>query len=206
MLGWWFSLGHLEVRKTKHDINKGGDPGGQSRVTRAFGALSSCHWFTYGTWYNCYICVQIYLHRKEIMKHILFLWPGRDVLEFFFAKSEKLMTSAITIYPYHNLKASLSTTIGPGTFQPPGSKLREFAAEGFWLSDLFWNICPDWFSQIWVEVEGNPIKHQCSYKKAPLDRWLNSYCTRHRCSDGCFIFPGMSINAAPCLMNWEWTS
>ena len=130
------------------------------------------------------------------MKHILFLWPGRDVLEFFFAKSEKLMTSAITIYPYHNLKASLSTTIGPGTFQPPGSELREFAAKGFWLSDLFWNICPDRFSQIWVEVEGNPSKHQCSYKKAPLDRWLNSYCTRHRCSDGCFIFPGMSINAA----------
>ena len=29
-----------------------------------------------------------------------------------------------------------------------------------------------------------------------MDRWLNSYCTRHRCSDGCFIFPGMPINAA----------
>lgn len=79
----------------------------------------------------------IFAQKRDHETHILFLGPGRDVLEFFFAKSEKLMTSAITVYPYHNLKASLSTTIGPGTFQPPGSELREFAAEGFWLSDLF---------------------------------------------------------------------
>ena len=129
-----------------------------------------------------------YLYRKEIMNHIGFLRPGRDIFGEF--SYHNLQACLVNHHGYWywvllNLLAlcdrSYRATAGhvhwcwQGTPRNPLWKVREFPAQGILApSALFWNICKDSFSltdplntYFSVEVEGNPTKH------APLDWWFD---------------------------------
>ena len=111
----WFNLGDLEAQTTQNDIKKG-----QVVITRPFWSFFKLVNDSQVTSYIIYIYITrifayIHLQRKEIIKHILRLRPGRDVLEFFFFAKSK-----IDDIRYKHISLAISISQPPGMLgQPP---------------------------------------------------------------------------------------